>query len=437
MKLKTKYILYISVIHLIFLAITIVIFKHNKALFVICEAALIVSLILFISLFRAIFRPFKLLSSGVESISDKDFSMKILPVGQPELDNLINVFNKMIEQLRLERTIASEKNFFLEKLIEASPAAIIILDKNQNVRSYNTSAIGLLKLNNDSSSYKTLDDFPAPWNNELFSLKDFTSILVQVNGINQYKCSKSYFIDRGIKQSFFIIEELTKELLHAERQSYEKVIRMMSHEVNNSVGAVNSIVESSVNFMNSLKNDALGDFTSALNIARERMDNLNVFTKRFADIVKIPLPELNNCNLNETIDNILVGFYKDIQEKEIQIKKHYTDSVNIILFDQQQLELVLTNILKNAIQAINSNGIIEIKINLNPTCLIIENNGEIIPPDIQKKLFEPFFTTKKLGQGIGLTLIRDVLMNHNCEFSLKTRNDGITEFRIEFNNKNS
>lgn len=230
---------------------------------------------------------------------------------------------------------------------------------------------------------------------ELLQLNDKDSVVVQLNGINQYKCSKSYFIDRGVKHTFFLIDELSKEVWNAERQSYEKVIRMMSHEVNNSVGAVNSIIESSVKYMVSLNNEAHNDFTSALNVARERIINLNLFTKRFADIVHIPAPEFTKCDLPETINHILIYYYTELEQKNIKVNTHFKKPGTFISFDQQQLELVLVNIIKNAIQAIHTNGSIDIMFQNNPSILIIANTGEPIPDKNQKKLFEPFFTTKK------------------------------------------
>ncbi len=104
----------------------------------------------------------------------------------------------------------------------------------------------------------------------------------------------------------------------------------------------------------------------------------------------------------------------------------------IVSFDLQQLELVLVNIVKNAIQAIRSRGNIGIYIYSSPLSVVIENNGKPISSDTQVKLFTPFFTTKKEGQGIGLTLIREILVNHECKFSLQTRSDRITEFTILF-----
>ncbi len=208
---------------------------------------------------------------------------------------------------------------------------------------------------------------------------------------------------------------------------------MISHEVNNSVGSVNSIIDSSIIYLQRLSPEENKDFVEALTIAKERIFNLNTFTRKFADIVRIPPPEIQDCLMHEVITRVLFYFRKDFKEKNIKIVTEFTSGDLTIPFDPQQLELVLINIFQNAIEAITEEGIITIKTTTNPATLTISNNGETIPPDIQKKLFEPFFTSKKTGQGIGLTLIREILINHKAGFSLKTSDAGTTEFKILMN----
>lgn len=415
-----------------FAVLTALLYTQNKYFFIVGESIVILTLVLSFVFYKSLLRPYKILNSGIESIADKDFSIKFLPVGQPEPDRLIEVYNKMIDQLRLERTTATETHFFLQKLIEASPTGIVILGKENNIETANPRARQILNIGSDYGEVK-LANLKQPWQNALVGLGENKTKTVQVNGLNQYKCYKSVFLDRGLKRTFFIIEELTQELLHAERKAYEKVIRMISHEVNNSMGAVNSIIDSTTQYLTKSTNESSADFVHALEVAKQRINNLNYFTKRFTEVVRIPKPEVRKCDLKEAVEQQLVYFHAEFANKEISVKTHFEKNRNnTVLFDIQQLELVLANILKNAAQAICSNGEINIHLREFPLTLSIENNGEHITDDIREKLFTPFFTTKKTGQGIGLTLIREILLNHNCRFSLDTRNDGITEFRIIF-----
>lgn len=436
MRLKTKFFIYITIIHVIFLIVTLVVFKYNKALFVICEAILLLSFLFVTGFYNTIFRFFNLLHAGIESINDRDFSLKFLPSGDPEIDRLVEVYNRMIDQLRLERIKTTEKNFFLERLIEASPAATIILGKKNKIQTLNPAALTLFNLSDNSDLPGDIKDLPAPWDTELTGLNEKEAILIQLNGINQFKCYKSYFINRGVKQAFYIIEELTSELVKAERQSYDKIIRMISHEVNNSVGGVNSIIESTVHFLKNQNDPGNDDYIQGLIIAKERNKNLNLFTNRFAQIVHIPPPITTKCDLQEVVNQVLILFRTELVKKGIKIKTKNLSEQTFVNFDCQQLELVIINIIKNAVEAIGNDGEISLIFNDKPLSLIIENTGEPIPATVQKRLFEPFFTAKKGGQGIGLTIIREILTNHGYDFSLVTRRDGITEFKIDFNKKN-
>jgi nitrogen fixation/metabolism regulation signal transduction histidine kinase len=432
MKLKTKYIIFVSITLLSFSILTAFLYNYNRFLFILGEGIIVVSIVLSVSFYKSLIRPFKLLNSGIESISDKDFSIKFLPVGQPEPDRLIEVYNKMIDQLRQERIKATETHFFLQKLIEASPAGIIVLNTKNKIQSINAAAQNIFNLNFEDKEFE-INDLASPWNKELAIIQENTSSVVQINGINQFKCYCSSFLDRGVKRTFFLIEELTQELLHAERQAYEKVIRMISHEINNSMGAVSSIIDSTLYYIRNPKNNTTPDYINALDVAKERINNLNSFTKRFAEVVRIPHPEIKNCNLDDIINRVLIYFQTELSQKNIDTETNFAHSQEVVIqFDIQQLELVLINIIKNAIQAIGTHGNINIYTSRSPLSLIIENDGEPISKDIMEKLFTPFFTTKKTGQGIGLTLIREILVNHKCKFYLHTRKDNFTEFKILF-----
>lgn len=437
MTLKTKYILFVVLTLLAFSALTALLYEHNKYLFIAGECIIVVTIVLSFVFYKSLLRPYKILTSGIESIADKDFSIKFLPVGQPEPDRLIGVYNKMIDQLRLERTSATETHFFLQKLIEASPTGIVILDKQNRIQTVNSVAQRIMNIA-EVEEASDLKELGLPWRTKLIMLNENDTNVVQVNGMNQYKCYKSVFLDRGVKRTFFIIEELTQELLRAERKAYEKVIRMVSHEVNNSMGAVNSIIDSTMQYLKNPKPNDTPDFINALDVAKERINNLNHFTKRFSELVRIPPPEIQDCNLMEVINRVFIYFKAELNRENITAQTHLdSDEDVIVLFDNQQLELVLINIIKNAIQAIGSNGNISAHIYSSPLSLVIENDGEPISNEIREKLFTPFFTTKKTGQGIGLTLTREILVNHGCRFSLLSRNDEITVFKILFGNGKS
>ena len=170
---------------------------------------------------------------------------------------------------------------------------------------------------------------------------------------------------------------------------------MISHEVNNSVGSVNSIIDSSIIHLQQLSSKENDDFIDALAIAKERIFNLNTFTKKFADIVRIPPPEIQDCVIHEIITRVLFYFRKDFEEKNIKIVSEFASNDLVVMFDPQQLELVLINIIKNAIEAIADEGIITIKTTTNPVVLTIANNGEAIPQRFKRNYLSRFIPQKE------------------------------------------
>ena len=135
-------------------------------------------------------------------------------------------------------------------------------------------------------------------------------------------------------------------------------------------------------------------------------------------------------NLNDLVKAISTLMDKN---PKIKWKLELCRKPLIVELDVQQMELVLINILKNSMEAIEKKGTILIKTFDSPEKkLIITDNGKGIEKDIQQNLFTPFFSTKKGGQGIGLTLIREILVNHGFDFFLEMNEKDETEFVIEF-----
>ena len=194
---------------------------------------------------------------------------------------------------------------------------------------------------------------------------------------------------------------------------------MIAHEVNNSVAGTVSIMEN-------------GEWEMRKSLS-ERLKTLSAFVTRFAEVVKIPQPQLQLCDLSEEVETcrpflenlcLTAHVHLDLQLSDEAIPVH----LDITLFGQ-----VLVNIVKNSIESIKEShtekGIITIAV--TPSSLTVTDNGRGIPPEIASNLFTPFFSTKPQGQGIGLLLIRDILTAHRCTFSLLTDpTDHLTRFTI-------
>ena len=372
-------------------------------------------------------RPLQTLMSGVEAMKNQDFNVKFLPTGSLEMDRLINVYNGMMDHLREERTRQEQQHFFLEKLIHTSPTGIIISDFDKNIRQVNPRACGLLGIDEKEVLGKVMDEINLPVMQEIGNLKSGDAKTITINGIQTFKLQKSHFIDRGFPRYFVMIEELTAEILAAEKNAYGKVIRMMAHEVNNTIGPVNSILQSALKTIgDDKKNQSLAN---ALQVALDRNQNLNIFMRNFADVVRLPEPVKNKTDLHTLIKNVITLMELKAGEKLIRFEYTPGEVPFNINADEQQLEQALINIIKNAMEAIDARGTIIIR-TVNPRTLIITDTGKGITKENSEFLFSPFFSTKKDGQGVGLTLVKEILLNHGYEFSLKTIQPGETVFTI-------
>lgn len=369
---------------------------------------------------------------GTAAIKDRDFNVKFVETGKYEMDQLINVYNQMIDQLRTEKTKQEEQHFFLEKLINTSPTGIIILGYEKNIQQANPMALQMLSMEENEIIGKSLNEINHPLTRSLDALQSGESTTVTLNGVTTYKLQKSHFIDRGFPRHFIMIEELTAEILAAEKKAYGKVIRMMAHEVNNTIGPVNSILQSTLQNETLWSDTNVQPLQNALQVAFERNNSLNVFMRNFADVVRLPEAKRKNTDLIKIIRSVAQLMEMKAGEKEIKFHYNLSGEPFIIFADEQQMGQVFINIIKNAIEAVDSKGDIMFSFDSPSRKLQIVNNGEDIARDAADHLFSPFFSTKKEGQGIGLTLVKEILHNHGFEFSLKTIAKDETVFEIQF-----
>lgn len=418
MKLKTKYILFIAVLHLLCLVLSYFVFENHRIVFILSELVVICSLLIAISLYQQLIRPLTYLKQGINAIRDKDFNVKFLPTGKSEVDELVAVYNRMIDALRTERTKQEEQHFFLEKLIQTSPTGIIVLDYDGTVKQINPKAISMLSPN------------PEGLFKQIKAIAPDTAKIMRIGGLRTYKVQKSKFIDRGFERIFVMIEEVTAEIFEAEKGVYNKVIRMMAHEVNNTVGPVNSIINSTLSQTNLWQQEAHSMLKNALQVAAERNQNLNVFMRNFADLVKLPEANRKQTDLVALVRSTIALMQFSPGTKQISFELDLPTESHMLHIDAQQMEQALINIIKNAIEAIEKTGTITLSLDPNKHQLRITDNGKGISAQDTDQLFSPFFSTKKDGQGIGLTLVREILLNHGFDFSLQC-NANQTTFTIQ------
>ena len=379
--------------------------------------------------YRKIVKPLNSIGSGMELLREQDFSSRLRPVGQYEADRIVNVFNRMMEQLKNERLRLREQNNFLDLLIKASPMGVILTTLDEDLSELNPMAQKMLGVRQEDVLGKKMNEIDSPLAAELANVPKGETATVRLNDSNIYRCTHSSFIDRGFQHPFFLIESLTDEVMKAEKKAYEKVIRMIAHEVNNTTAGITSTLDTVEQALSA--EEGMDDICDVMRVCIERCFSMSRFITRFADVVKIPEPTLTPVDLNDlafTCKRFMEGMCAD---RNIKLRLEIDETLKEVKMDASLFEQVLVNIIKNAAESIEKDGEIIVR-TLSPATIEVVDNGKGISKEVEAKLFSPFFSTKPNGQGIGLIFIREVLMRHGCTFSLRTYADGLTRFRILF-----
>lgn len=396
------------------------------------ELLLLLILIYLIFFYRRIIRPLDLIASGMDLLREQDFTSRMRPVGQPEADRIVEIFNRMMGELKNERLNLWEQNYLLDLLINASPLGVIILDLDRKIFSVNRAGSRILgEKRPEELTGKGLDSIHHPVTAALLKLEQDDSNTVSMNDAHIYKCTHLSFIDQGFPRSFYLIEPLTEEVFRAEKKAYEKVIRMIAHEVNNTTAGITSSLDTLLGaFPETEKTNETEEIREIVRSIIDRSYKMNRFITNFADVVRIPEPQFREQELNELIRSS-VRFLENIcRNRNIDVRLELSAERLPVSIDSILMEQVLVNIVKNSAESIEKNGTITIRTSAKPTLLEIIDDGKGIGEEASGKLFSPFFSTKPYGQGIGLIFIREVLQKHRFSFSLQTGNDGLTRFKI-------
>ena len=399
--------------------------------FYLVEGIITLSLIYLVYFYHKVVKPLDTIANGMDLLREQDFSSRLKSVGQLEADRIVDIFNRMMQQLKEERLRLREQNHFLDLLISVSPMGVVILTFDGKVSMANKAALKFLEVDTEENMLnKGMEDLKTPLAEEMSRLPKDTTETIRLSDSHIYRCSRLSFVDRGFAHPFFLIESLTSEVMKAEKKAYEKVIRMIAHEVNNSVAGITSTLDTVDDALQTM--DDTDDLREVMKVCVERGYSLSRFITRFADVVKIPEPQLEEVRLNDRI-SACERFLENIcQDHQVDLRMDLCEENPWVKMDTSLFEQVLINMVKNSVESIEEKGIITLRTSASPVMLEVADTGRGISKEVETKLFTPFFSTKPNGQGIGLIFIREVLMKHGCSFSLRTYEDGITRFRIMF-----
>ncbi|WP_116107310.1 sensor histidine kinase [Lewinella sp. IMCC34191] len=421
MSAATRYILYLTVLHLV-IGILIYLVVGRGPVLLLVEMVLLLSAYLGYRLYEVLVAPIQLLSRGAGALADQDFSVKMTKTGSPDIDQLGDVYNRMIDQLRSERVTGRQREEFLDQLVNAADVGIIILDFDGGVASENPWVTE--RRNNPEFVSAVID--PAR------SLRVGEKRIFTTPDNRRLHVEYATFIDRGFERGFLVLQDVTADLLQAEKEAYGKVIRMMAHEVNNSNAAIVSLLKTILEVAEADEPDLAEVVRDHLPPVINRAENMTAFMRNFARVVRLPEPQRERVDLNAVVRGAAEVMRPLLEKHRITLANDLTTQSLWLRADRAQLEQVMINALTNARESIGEGGRIRLSTSANPSTFVIADDGPGIPEEVADQLFTPFFSTKSTGQGVGLTLTREILEGHGATYRLRTDPDGWTRLRVSF-----
>ncbi len=388
---------------------------------------------------RALRVPGQMVNLGLRWLRDGDLTHRFRRTGLSDIDEFIGLHSEMVTRLRQERTRLEEQDILVRKAMNASPSGIIITDHGGRICDVSPAAVRLLDISPEEITGKVLSELTSPLIRQLSAVPKGESRLLGRHCRRRLRFTHSELDEGGSPRSFFVIDDLTHELWATERFAYESLIRTLSHEINNTVGATNSILHSALVYGDQLSSEEREDINTALHVAIRSTDNLNLFMRKYADVVRVPPPVLRPVDLGQILSRVVRLMEPECARRGIDLRLVLEDYIEPIAMDAVQMEQVFVSVVQNAVEAIDYDGHIEIHAGVSNGRFFaaVEDSGPGLSPEAQANLFSPFFTTKSHGQGVGLTLAHQVLTLHGFDFDLESPPDGPTRFFIDFNTRDS
>lgn len=435
MNLRRRVMIYLAMLHAMLAAMAWWLLQQNILWLIAIELVFVVSLAVGVAIFTRLSSALVTVRQSAQMLREGEFTTRFLEVGHPDVDTMIRVYNRMVDNLREERVRLQEQQYFLGQLLAASPGGVIVLDHDGRVSAVNPAAARLIQAPAAAIEGRPLADLRSPLAEALVRTAPGESCAVTLSNGGRVRGQCATFVERGHPRRFYLVEELTEELRQTEKSAYEKLIRQMSHEVNNTVGATRSLLQSSLAYGEGLPAPRQAEMREALGIAGDRLERLNTFMRGFADVVRMPQPVKRPTDVLRLLDACVRLVRAQTDSSRIAWRWEPGGELGIVDMDEAQMEQALINILKNAVEALPAHGgsvTVRAGSSAGGGYVEVEDTGPGISDDARPHLFTPFFTTKQNGQGIGLTMVQEILRRHGFGYTLDGPPGGPTRFRIQW-----
>jgi nitrogen fixation/metabolism regulation signal transduction histidine kinase len=356
-------------------------------------------------------------SGGIGSLRDRDFSVTIVPRGGRELTRLVSAYNSLGDVLRRERLDIYQRELLLDTVLQTTPLALILTNTGGRIVYGNIAARQLLRGGRKLEGLALealLEESPAALREALRGSGD-TLFTMEIGGEAEvYHLSRRGFVLNGQPHELVLLKQLTRELAAQEVIVWKKVIRVIAHELNNSLAPIRSLAHSG---------SLLAVGAESANLERvfatigERASHLATFIEGYAKFAKLPKPRPAPVAWPAFLARIAAA-----QPFRIEGPLPHREAT----FDVGQLEQVMINLLKNAAESGSAPEAVTVSVHPRAQGLVIEvaDRGAGLSEQVLRDALLPFFSTKPSGTGLGLTLCREIVEAHSGRLTLANRPGG-------------
>jgi two-component system nitrogen regulation sensor histidine kinase NtrY len=368
---------------------------------------------------RRVVRPLQTLSNLLVALREEDFSFRAR-VRRPDdaLGLVLQEVNALEKTLRSQRLGAVEAGALLRSVMAEIDVAVFAFDGERRLKLVNRAGERLLGEPSEALIDRTAEDLHlAGW---LSGEPSRTLQIEHAGGVGRWSLRRSTFREGGLPHQLLVLTDLSQTLREEERQVWERLLRVLGHEVNNSLAPIKSIAESLASLLarQPIPQEVRDDMGRGLAIVGSRADALSRFLGAYARLARLPKPNPGSVEVVDLVERVAA------LETRRQVLVRPGPVVRIRA-DQDQIEQVLINLLRNAVDAsLETGGGVSITWRLKGRFveILVEDEG----PGLSNtaNLFVPFFTTKPGGSGIGLVLSRQIAEAHGGNLALANREPG-------------
>ncbi len=415
--LVLKVILLILVIYIFFL-----LYFNNQILLTFVTAGIIIYQVY--SLIKYVDRTNKELTNFLQSINYSDFSQNLTfgSLGN-SFRQLADEFNNVLEKFKRLRNEKEESLNYLETVMQHVGVGLISFSANGNVELINRAAKKMLGIHT-LKNIRNLNSISNNFGDYILDLPSNKKMVHQISIHSEIIQLLLYSTKFGMRNQTFklvALQNILPELEEKEIEAYQKLIRVLTHEIMNSVTPISSLASTVGNMFDTIKNkyegmetDTITDIASAMQTIQKRSNGLVSFVEKYRSLTKIPKPSIQVVKVSELFQRIKILMETALKGSFITFTTNAEPNNLEIATDPELLEQILINFLNNSIQSLkeSNEGIITLSANIDDRGRIIINvkdNGPGIPAEIIDKIFIPFFSTKKEGSGIGLSISQQII----------------------------